>query len=76
MHSLSSHSTNIAFLFQIIEGNNTVPLILMDEMGDTISTRNLNKYKLDNKNYLERQLKLMKAEHDPIEIVISEKAKI
>ena len=69
---LDDPEENIAFLFQIIEGNNTVPLILMDEMGDTISTRNLNKYKLGNKNYLERQLKQMKAEHDPIEIVISE----
>ena len=69
---LDDPEENIAFLFQIIEGNNTVPLILVDEVGDTISTRNLNKYKLDNKNYLERQLKLMKAEHDPIEIVISE----
>lgn len=69
---LDDPEENIAFLFQIIEGNNTVPLILMDEVGDTISTRNLNKSKLDNKNYLERQLKLMKAEHDPIEIVISE----
>ncbi|MEA1896984.1 MAG: HAMP domain-containing sensor histidine kinase [Bacteroidota bacterium] len=69
---LDDPEENIAFLFQIIEGNNTVPLILMDEVGDTISTRNLNKSKLDNKNYLERQLKLMKAEHDPIEIIISE----
>jgi len=69
---LDDPEENIAFLFQIIEGNNTVPLILVDEVGDTISTRNLNKHKLGNKNYLERQLKLMKAEHDPIEIVISE----
>ena len=69
---LNDPEENIAFLFQIIEGNNTVPLMLVDEAGDTISTRNLNKYKLDNKNYLERQLRLMKAEHDPIEIVISE----
>ena len=69
---LNDPEENIAFLFQIIEGNNTVPLMLVGEAGDTISTRNLNKYKLDNKNYLERQLRLMKAEHDPIEIVISE----
>lgn len=69
---LDDPEENIAFLFQIIEGNNTVPLILVDEVGDTISTRNLNKNKLGNKKYLERQLKLMKAEQDPIEIVISE----
>ena len=69
---LDDPEENIAFLFQIIEGNNTVPLILLDEVGDTISTRNLNKNKLGNKKYLERQLKLMKAEQDPIEIVISE----
>lgn len=69
---LDDPEENIAFYFQIIEGNNTIPLILIDEVGDTISTRNLNKHKLKNKKYLDRQLNIMKAEHDPIEIIITE----
>ena len=69
---LDDPEENIAFYFQIIEGNNTVPLILVDEVGDTISTRNLKKNKLGSKNYLDRQLSIMKTEHEPIEIVITE----
>ncbi len=65
---------NISFLFRVIEGNTTVPLILVNEEGDTISTRNLNYRKLENRKYLEKQLEQMKAEHEPIEIVISEES--
>jgi len=71
---LENPEENISFLFQVIEGNTTVPLMLINETGDTIATRNLNNKKLGNRKYLEQQLELMKAGHEPIEIVISKES--
>ncbi|GAJ07579.1 unnamed protein product, partial [marine sediment metagenome] len=33
--------SDFEFLFEVVENNNTVPVILVDALGDTISTRNL-----------------------------------
>ncbi|UCG28716.1 MAG: HAMP domain-containing histidine kinase [Bacteroidales bacterium] len=64
--------TNFGFLLQIIENNNTVPVIMVDALGDTISTRNLDPYKLRNPNYIRRQLEIMANMHEPIEIPLSD----
>lgn len=67
---LNDTLTNINFLVKVIENNNTVPVILMNEKGDTTTTRNLRSKRLKNEKYLERQIEIMKNEHDPIEIVL------
>jgi len=63
--------TDFGFLFKVIENNNTVPVIMVDSEGDTISTRNLDPDKLKNPEYIRRQLKTMAAVHEPIEIPLS-----
>ena len=60
--------TNFSFLFEVIENNNTVPVIMVDSLGDIISTRNLDPDKIENPEYIERQLKIMAAVHERIEI--------
>lgn len=65
---LDISETNFGFLFQVIENNNTVPVIMVDQKGDTISTRNLDPVKLKNPNYVNRQLEIMANMHEPIEI--------
>lgn len=67
---LNDTVTNINFLVKVIENNNTVPVILMNEKGDTTTTRNLKSKRLKNPKYLARQVEIMKKEHDPIEIVL------
>ena len=67
---LNDTVTNINFLVKVIENNNTVPVILMNEKGDTTTTRNLKSKRLKNPKYIARQVEIMKKEHDPIEIVL------
>lgn len=67
---LNDTVTNINFLVKVIENNSTVPVILMNEKGDTTTTRNLKSKRLKNPKYIARQVEIMKKEHDPIEIVL------
>jgi len=63
--------SDFEFLFEVVENNNTVPVILVDALGDTISTRNLDPVRKNNQEYLHRQLKKMNQVHEPIEIELS-----
>lgn len=63
--------SDFEFLFEVIENNNTVPVILFGALGDTISTRNLDPVRKNNPEYLHRQLKKMNQVHEPIEIELS-----
>lgn len=63
--------SDFEFLFEVIENNNTVPVILVDALGDTISTRNLDPVRKNNPEYLHRQLKKMNQAYEPIEIELS-----
>ena len=72
---LDDPDMNIDFLFQVIENNNTVPVILVDEAGDTISTRNIDNHRLKHPKYLIRLLEKMKSEHEPIEILLGDTTK-
>lgn len=53
---------------KIIESINNIPLILTDEDGNIIEFHNLNDNKPTSKDYLERQLAIMKEQNKPIEI--------
>ena len=67
---LDNPDANIDFLFQVIENNNTVPVVLVDSKGDTISTRNIDDRRLKNSRYFEKLMRKMKSEHEPIEILL------
>ncbi len=67
---LDNPDANIDFLFQVIENNNTVPVVLADSKGDTISTRNIDANRLKNSRYFEKLIRKMKSEHEPIEILL------
>lgn len=66
------NDTEFDLLLRVIETNNTVPLILTNEAGDTLSTRNLDPKRLKNPAYLVKQLRIMKESHDPIVIKLDE----
>ncbi|MCH8902836.1 MAG: HAMP domain-containing histidine kinase [Bacteroidetes bacterium] len=65
----AAEDANFAFLFQIIELNETVPIILTDGEDNILNFRNLDSAKIASKSeYLPRQLKIMKAQKERIEI--------
>jgi len=66
---------DLSFIFQVIINNETVPVIVVDSSDNVIFSRNLDSLKSQDESYLKSQLELMKREHDPIEIVISDDLK-
>lgn len=66
--SVEDFSTDLSFLFQVINNNKTVPVILTDEQGNINAHRNLDSAKVKRPEYLEKQKELMASQHDPITI--------
>ena len=66
---------DITFLQQIIENNTTIPIILTQGKDSIMGDRNI-AYKEKNKDVvLRRELKKMKAQKQPIEIILSKETK-
>ena len=63
-----SNDSNVNFIFEVIRDNRTVPVILTDELGNINGFRNLDSTKMQNPDYVQRQLKIMAEQHQPIEI--------
>lgn len=66
---------DFSFLLQVIQNNNTVPVILTDSMPNILSYRNLDSLKATDTNYLKEQLAQMKLEKKPIIIYIDKNSK-
>src|SRR4051812_19631289 len=56
------------FLLDIVRDNETIPVILIDDEGKFVSSRNLDSTKAEDTKYLTQQLAIMKEEHEPIRI--------
>ena len=56
---------------KIIEGNTTIPLIVIDEENRVTDKRNIHSSKIDDEAYIEKKIKAFQKKHDPIPIVIS-----
>lgn len=54
---------------RIIQENTTIPIILTDEVGEIIGTRNIHESLQSNK-HMQRHLEGMKRDHEPIEIEV------
>lgn len=68
----ANESTDINFLLDIIKDNTTIPVILVDNENNIIANRNLDSLRINDNNYLQKQLVLMKSEHEPIRILYDE----
>jgi anti-sigma regulatory factor (Ser/Thr protein kinase) len=66
--SLPDTIQNVEFLNQIIENNNTVPVILTDENDSIVSARNFNEVKLADQDYLKEELEKMRGKNEPITV--------
>lgn len=69
----ADENTDIGFLFEVIQNNTTVPVILTNENDSIIFWRNLDSAKvLQSNTYLTEQLQKMKSSQKPIEIEVEE----
>jgi two-component sensor histidine kinase len=71
-----NNDSNVNFIFEVIRDNRTVPVILTDEQGNINGFRNLDSIKMMNPAYIDRQLRIMEEQHQPIEIDYYEGKKV
>jgi signal transduction histidine kinase len=57
---------DISFVFEVINHNNTIPVILTDDSGKILYHKNFPLNKVEKEGYLNRQLLLMKENSEPI----------
>ena len=57
---------DISFIFEVINHNNTIPVILSDDEGKILYHKNFPPNKVDNEGYLKKELLLMKENSEPI----------
>lgn len=67
---LSYDLSDYGFLLKVVSNNTTVPVILADENGVPVTSRNLDSTKENDKAYLLEQMKMMEVLQKPIEINI------
>jgi two-component sensor histidine kinase len=67
---LSKDLTDYGFVLKVVSDNTTVPVILANEKGVPITSRNLDPEKEKDQTYLEEEMKLMSAVQEPIEITV------
>ena len=65
---LDQTSGDYGFVFDVIENNTTVPVILLNQDSVVVASRNIDEKKIKNKKDLIRQLKKMEKEHPPMVI--------
>ena len=64
---------NLEFYFKVLKNNETIPVIVVDSATGNIEfSRNLNPSKVDNQKYINRKLRKMKEEIEPLRIDISQ----
>lgn len=61
----------LGFVFTVIRGNETVPVMITDDKGKILASRNLDPEKGKDPEYLKRELEEMRRQHDSIPIDIS-----
>jgi signal transduction histidine kinase len=64
--SVADTTQDVEFLSQVIDNNNTVPVILTDESDSIISSRNFDREKMKDPAYLHKVLNKIKERYNPI----------
>ncbi|MCB0409776.1 MAG: HAMP domain-containing histidine kinase [Flavobacteriales bacterium] len=66
----ANNNDDISFYIEIIAGNTTIPVIVIDEQGNIVNHRNFDSEKTKDPNYLKQELEAMKATYPPIDLDI------
>lgn len=64
----SDSNQNLDFMLTVIEYNNTVPVILTDESDNIIDSRNFDKNRINELDFLKKNLEKIRQKNDPIKI--------
>jgi signal transduction histidine kinase len=67
----SSDDTNLDYYAGVIEGNETIPVIVTDIQNNVLFTRNIDSARLKNPRFADKELRKMKDHAEPIIIVLS-----
>lgn len=71
MVQMDQSDQDISFIFQVIQNNETVPVIIADEKGNILWHRNLDSLRSEDTTYLKKEMEEMKRQNEPIVISIS-----
>ena len=63
-------TSDLSFVLKVVQDNTTVPVILTDDQGNIISTRNLDPEKENDRAYINRELRRMSKNNPPIEVSV------
>lgn len=69
---LSDESTNLDFIISIIEGNKTIPVILVDENENLLSSKNINEPQKDIEKFYKKEIQRLKHKNPAIEVKLGE----
>jgi hypothetical protein len=70
LSDLENSNIDITFIFEVVQNNTTVPVILTDERDSILSFRNFSFSKIDNPQKAANVLKKMKNTHEPILVTL------
>ncbi len=70
--SAETDDADLSFPLSVIQKNTTVPLILTNKSGDIITFKNLDTLRLHKRNYLNKQLQVMRETNDSIPIFLGD----
>lgn len=69
----ADNNTDVTLPISIIKDNTTIPLIIVDNEGEIVTTRNLPEGRENDKEWLKRKMKEMEQEIKPIEVIFLDK---
>jgi two-component system, sporulation sensor kinase D len=69
---LSNESTNLDFIISIIEGNKTIPVILVDENENLLSSKNIIEPQKDLERFYNKEIQRLKHKNPAIEVKLGE----
>jgi anti-sigma regulatory factor (Ser/Thr protein kinase) len=69
LSEVSVEAGDVSFALEVLRSNSTIPMVLTDAQGNINSFRNLDSLKSLDNAWLQEQVKVMKSEKEPIEIV-------
>lgn len=70
-----NNDNSLLFLIEVIQNNETIPVIIVDENDSILQMRNLDSVKMQNPTYVRKRLTDMKDFSKPIEISLGENIK-
>lgn len=69
---LSDETTNLDFIISIIEGNKTIPVLLVDEHENLLSSKNVKEPIKDIDSFYRNEINRLKHKNPPIEVKLSD----